>query len=1236
MYLIPFNFVKTSAQRSLHKLVPAVMADLQSSSPDPLGLCDENVSQASNRRAIRPSISPRKPLTNSSGNVRRQEFYISTPPAKVKKSFDSDSPSPKKEAESPWRIRLTVEAERVEDHIPFSIGGNMCQGMTTTTTVPLKGGDDELSGPKRGRGRPRKSLVDQRPQNGTPRPKAIRKRKDTLDADDESMLDSWAPTPPRRRTSRSTSVTPAITEHSQSEADLQNRTSTPTRRSPERLVKARPFSRSRSRNRRKEITPRKLGQSIGQEEEIPSMVEEVHIIPDQPEAPSPSPQPCLVKDIHESQADSLSAPPAAHLTSPCETSTQSIEDEQMWRNMIRKHSVSPAVNDSPSSGLESVDPTDYHRDFDTILESEEFSMVSVESLKSTAERLKEPSSMLPTPPSSDIHDSRRGSERLSETPLESKYGSKVIQDTITNTSNVPSSAQVRPFRTPSAGMSTPTEPAAPKPRLPSQPTGHGKQQLDDTSKYDRAVKAGEALQSVESPHSVGPYVVQKLASPFHENERNPSGIDYTSKAESKINQPPAAQPSGDTLFGGFSPATRRELKAGLRLGEELAKRQDEIVGTPMQASTLEQVHASPSVSQPHASPSVPESNVELKPISTQGSLLYPTIRTSHLPSPVDSVFSESNDQVSWHIEPSHETRDCSSLHEGKVSSSDPDSEVDPTMMAREAEWQREREAVSKQINEANASQVIVINGDSDSEDQDTTRSSPDVDPHFDLSLARDAVKMENGRVKELLPKTEETSNRRCTIPSPWRRRGEAAERSVDDSCDSDLFWEPDMADIEAARRREARRTQREASQGPSQHSTDFSATKRSAFAAGGSRIRKLQPTKRSLEETGNKEAVEHAKLDGVTTSLDSNSFAANQSRLQPAEELMVDAEDLDSTNRLMLDSFEANRSRIQPTQELIDETDVIQQAASDDESIFEYDSYAANREMLQPTEELLAAEDATVTLAEDVPPDVVPLPDSPSLLPVDPNLLAENHEKQVPSAQRTLSQSKHAASMSSCNTAPVQASSSWVSALTAPIMSLFSSGPSCPAATKEDILISSPHERMPMMLPVCETHIRALEPLVWASVLFNPDIFPFNTRSLSNYVLGSTVRTRGGWARTITKADCGVLDAFLVLFRWRGIVPPSGRGLNDGERLTCKHIAGMIVSIWVQMVMEGHASVKDWKGVTAGLTRRGDRMWRETDVVRLDRDVKFVHSKREDFQRNGLPSWKERGLQGPFKLAKPL
>ena len=958
---------------------------------------------------------------------------------------------------------------------------------------------------------------------------------------------------------------------------------------------------------------------------------------DEPEAPLPLPQPLLVRDMNKSEADSLSAPAAAHLTSPCETSTQSIEDEQMWRNMIRKHSVSPAVNETHSSSLESVDPNDYHRDFDTILESEEFSMVSVESLKSTAERLKEQSSMLPTPPSSDIYNSRRGSERLSETPLDSTFGSKVVQGTMTKISCDLPNTQVRQFRTPSADWSTPIEPTAPDPRMPRQSTGHGEQRLGDMFKYDRAVKAGEALQSVESPHSAGPNVVQKLASPFHETKKNSSEIDHTNKTESKIDQWPADQTSRDKLFGGFSPATKRELKAGLRLGEELAKRQDETLGTPMQASTLEEGHAAPSLSHPHASPSVPisESNVELKPISTPGPLLYPAIRTSQLPSPTSSVFSESKDKVSWRTEPSCETHESYLPAEGRVPSSDADSEVDHTMMAREAEWQREREAVSKQIKEANASQVIVLDGDSDSEDLDTTRSPTDVDSLPESSLARDAVKMDNGRVKELPPKTEETSNRRCTIPSSWRRRGEAAERSVDKSCDSDLFWEPDMVHIEAARRREARRIRREASRSPSQVSTKFPATKKPAFAAEGSQIRKLQPTK-LVEEIDSIVALEHTKLDGAITSLDSNSFEANQSRLQPAEELMANAVDSDSTNQLTLDSFEADRSRIQPTRELIDETAVIQQANNEDDSTFEYDSYAANREMLQPTEELLEAEDATVTLAEDVPPDVVPLPDSPSLFPVDPNLLAEKDEKQVLSARGPQSQSEQAPSMSSCSTEPGQATSSWVSAFTAPIMSLFSSGPTCPAATKEDILISSPHERMPMMLPVCEKHIRALEPLVWASVLFNPDIFPFNTRSLSNYVLGSTVRTRGGWARTITKADCGVLDAFLVLFRWRGIVPPPGRGLNDGERLTCKHIAGMIVSIWVQMVMEGHASVKDWKGVTTGLTRRGDRMWRETDVARLDRDVKFVRSKREGFQRNGLPSWKERGLQGPFKLAKPL
>ena len=1216
------------APRKLDSICRRRMAHVQSSSPDPLGLSDENMGRGSPSRVRRPNISPRKPLADASGNARRQDFYISTPPPKARHSINSKASSPQRESESPWRIRLTVQAERVDDAEHMGIGGNLYQAKTTTTTIPLKCGDDASLATKRGRGRPRKSNDGQKTKNGTPKPKAV-KRKNIAEAEEFTPLDSWAPTPPRRRAYKSGNPSGVHKSPILNAPGLTTETSTPTRRSPERLVKARPFSRSRSRGRRQEITPRKLGQSVELEDETPSMKQaDIH---------SPSGLGTTCPKQHSKKETETDDREDSHLASqgvrgsvsPCETSTQGAEDEHMWRNMIRRHSVSPAAELSRSSISDPADPTDCHRDFDTILESEGFSMVSVESLRSTSERLKEQSSMLPTPPSSDMHSSTRVSECRDPIPMDAAHQDDISRGGATESATNVSIAGQHVTQTPDMGLISPIEPEAPRPRPAHPETRQEHQRLNESCKYDRAVRAGEALQSVESPANRRSQEAEdRLASPFHEIKR-PTSIPKNELTKVTTSIPPIrpmTQPS-NTLFGGFSPATRRELKAGLRLGEELAKRNNDVSKQPAPGFVYrhESCHPDSSRSHPPGTASRPRLCAVRTPAISAGPSLYPTLDTSHLPSPARSTFDANEDQMSWRVESTHEIGHPLPPNEDAVSPDRQDSGIDYTMMTREAEWQREREAVSKQIQDANSSQVIVINSDDESEDLTTHGEFSGTNSSHESLPARGIDSFEDSQRPKLPDKPEGPTQRRRTIPSPWRREGEAAERSTVDPQDSDLFWQPDMADIKAAKRREERKQWREGSENTSQVSARRPPQRKSR-PTNGPNANDISDLRGTLEHSNSKESV---------TGLNSQSFLANQSRLQPKEELMAEVGEIDSTVNSDLDSFEVNRSRIQPTNELEDDSRVYTIGNDDEEaSDSEFDSYDANRDVLQPTAELFADEDVTVTLAEDVPPDVVPLPDSPSLGPVDPNLLEDVDDEPI--RPKTQEVQKHSVATTSRVVQPKQASSSWFSALATPIWSLFSTGPPCPAATMEDILVSSPREDMPMMLPTCDVHIRALEPLVWASVLFNPDIFPFNPEALSNYVLGSTVHTRGDWSRTITKADCGILEAFLVLLGYRGVDPPPGRGLVDGERLTCKHIVGMIVGIWVQMVMEGHADVKDWKDVKTGRTRRGDRMWRKSDVVRLERDVKFVKAKREHFQQNGLPSWKERGFQGPFKLAKPL
>ena len=1133
-----------------------------SSSPDPLGMSNENLFSASPTKTNQASLSPRKPLGTVTGNVQVQDFFVSTPPSKPQNAASRrDSKQHKNENESPWRIRLTVQADRM-DGLEGQMSPVRLTEKRTTTTIPLKGGDDEDEDGKlvkRGRGRPRKSIDSPMPRNGTPKPKAADRRKTMLVEEMPEIGDCWAPTPPRKKRGRKKqSRQPDEEQTPDTNQKLVAVAITPKTRTPERTVKARPFSRSRSKSRRKEITPKKPA-------------EESELESDSTAVPAPQTDGSSLRARTPEKPLMSEGTPSEHIsvnnimssgekeTPARERSNLDVADGNMWRSMLRKDSVSPA-----SKGLESssADPTESHQEYDTILESEGFSMVSVESLQSVGDFSNR----------SQHEASVQGG--VSQEGIDERSSELADREQLTAlsppTSNRPSAARdsLVSVQTPQGLEATPSIPSKPHP-ITTLPTRTVDEPMDGTPRMERVKRAGSALQDVPSPQQQAAYSGQtNLASPF--NVRQDDGLHGELRPQARKSSTPTGGFMNDP-FSGFSAATRRELRAGLRLGEELAKREQTSspVEEPARHGHLQLADGIPvNLDKPtlnrmalKTSIAAPEDQVFRNSIGSN----------RQLPSPRSSEFDRDDDRMSWKAQtPIHPAGSTPKAKSDTFSDDD-----------WKIEYQQEKNAVVRQIQQANASQVIVIHSDDDYLGSSQCSS---------VSLGNEVrPDVEDPEPSEALVKLETSRPHRSQLPSPWRRAGSQLE-----SCESDLFWQPDQGQSEVAKKREQRRKQRELSQNSSLTSASPSIVEQKPLHS-----THLVP-----------KLIDHTSR---TTKIPLRDPASPQTPKQT----------LDSWNA-------ADESTIDSVQHSEEDSSVESfQNSEAEDSYPDEESGDWTRDCIQPTDELLQTQ-TSISLALDESAASVPLPGTPSLGPIDPALQGEV-EDLAPELANQSSRDAHPPEV-------VKGPSSWFSTLTAPITSLFGSKtPQAslfpfPPISRSDILMSSPKESLPLLLPWTQAHSNALDPLYNASIIYHPALFPFNPRSPCADLLGATIHVPNGWARKITQTDCGVIDAFLVVLEARGYLESSPSALIRENLISCQDIAVQLVWLWVYMVTSGEVKLRDWQGVMIGRREAGDRTWTERDTDWSRSRTKYFKKKRAQFEVHGLPSWWEKGLKGPFKF----
>ncbi len=849
--------------------------------------------------------------------VQLQNFVISTPSNKLNTLDLSPTRSKAKteNALSPWRIRVTVEAERDESGksmgkgvgklLDFESPTKKPKAQTTITTVPVKGVESSPPAPKRW-GRPRKSGTTPIKRNGTPRPSRRSKRL-SMDGALEGIVqntDSVA----------TVDIVPTLTTTAgRSGAQETSRTAPPA---PEEVSPAKGVRGRRGRGRRNIGTPVKIAvdPQLHYQNQTPSeetgVTNEGQILRDidvnsatsssaasNQHAPESRDMAC---DIRKETAKSGSKKNEHGVTAPMHTRSRGTgaevqnlrtDDEDLWRDLTRNDGFDPeSVSHQRAQGLgnerniehlsggsdseQGEDGNPHLGELDSILESEGFSMVSIASISSARDHLSSPPYSRPVvqgepslvevgepnlhqnPSSVDgsggsssatklNHHARSKPDRQSSVAFEeaisdypkssmlmaltrspqppTKYRSQVQIGPTINHSASPyrgnraslAGADIRsspPILTVGHGT-RPTQQTPSivysSPRLPP-PLHPPSTKKSQTPKLARVIRTGIALQGILSNEA-------RLRSPF------------SSPSKGSVSNQKSPRERLDDLFSGFGDGTRRELRAGLRLGEELAKRQAENNQCTDQVAPVERGEVDDVFTEERTEyPRLPtpddskEYSLPLPDKEPQDVRYSALLSPGQSSSPAKPLGREDYDAMSWRVDTPVKV-----LHADVTPQTQAEQEVGnetnwSTMEGREAKWQRERQAVSRQIENANTSQVIVIDDTAVLSHDDASFESssqdglaePEHEPQKDIwqeEACSTSLASSPGLpvTQDPYPTVDMLKPPRGKIPSPWRRDGEMvySDEAVED--EAALFWQPDTCSKQASRAREERRRRKD-------------------------------------------------------------------------------------------------------------------------------------------------------------------------------------------------------------------------------------------------------------------------------------------------------------------------------------------------------------------------------------------------------------------------------------------
>lgn len=754
------------------------------SSPDPLGppgdaeyLISSPLKPLSDYRHVMSSPKPRTPSiqttkkTNnkSSQPVRLQDIVMSATPTPGGNGENRLSPTKStmhsENNLSPWRIRVTVEAEH-EDDIDNGNGAHMKSlSGAKTTKVPLKKETGSPS-PKKKRGRPRKSdaspgnLTPSKTSRNTPRAKTDsggkRKRagprKSLPDSDVAESIEGGDRSDSASAKSRGDSLFDiAVDQNAGSVAQSSNYDDF----EEDVLLGSVSSNNSSPRASKKRLSnnPSLPARELGNE-----LDENTRLTPTK--QPSSGRKRAEVSPENTTHAGHTPGPRARFYPTPT-TSSSLVEDE---------HHIKPAIAPNASfademlieEADEMVDVTHGHRDFDTIMESEGFSMVSLDTLPSAKQHVDSTSKIISQTSNSEAN--------LVNPPAPvPPHIKQLMEASSLRPSPKPQSLQ-NLDKSPAQTKHTPAVNNNSSPKQPPPPAQAAQLPALTTKKpiprLARVVRSGIALQGVLDRRGRN----SKLRSPF------------SSPSQSGSKSPADRKKRLDDLFRGFDIETQRELRAGLRFGEELARRQREAEAERRNEEARRQS----------------ETRFDTGDEMEQN-VIYPKLPMSDFEAEYEYPLEEENDsQQGEGITPATPIRNPRVLPE--------DIEMPSEMLRREEEWQREREAISREIQMANSSQVIVIDSDDDGDDGDKVEQgqsgnseeapedyggdSIDEDDEYEdiwQLEARDPDSLGESTSFVNESELEVSKPRRSGIPSPWKR-GEDVDYSQDVGTAPSLFW----------------------------------------------------------------------------------------------------------------------------------------------------------------------------------------------------------------------------------------------------------------------------------------------------------------------------------------------------------------------------------------------------------------------------------------------------------------
>ena len=770
------------------------------SSPDPLAdsVNDENT------LAVARSASPAKRISQS---PLRHAFEptVSTP-QRTKSVSDMIVNSPSRTISeqilSPWKIRVTVEAEPEDPHETAP------RTRTRTFKIPLRDASSPVPIPDEehiSRGRRPAVSPSKGKRSGTPvrgRSNSRSRRKSLTDLDitvlgDDGDSDDWTKrnSPKKRKARRkskiantqesvasdtasktiigdadATSPKPRaqkrkssfqIREDSEAEGSRSTKDAAANPRSPElRTIDLNRVS----------LRPRSLSTKFRKRQDIPVSED----VPD-------------VRKVSHISVESYPTPES------------SIGDEE--------------------EAKEVSDPTEEHAGFDSILESEGFTMIDLVSIPSARNFLSSPpetrdtGDQAPFQPQASISNenpqkqlpSSNREEPLSVAPLSTKPSAipsylTLQADESDISSNVPSSPPESvpspssiPSKRPTSAVRHITPPTYSSPKLPTPqapvPAPIGNKQLPSPTLVRQTIQANAALQTAPSPNPMASTVPKtpSLLSPFRK-----TAVSTAKQAD---------------LFEGFDSGTKRELHAGLQLGEELAKSQRRTAqsspGSAGQGSLLQVRNEKELVDK--ACPETDEVHAQQQ-FNNNASASSTSITRSQRQQ-VDDFHSLTPDTASTPANQNTRT---------------PASTAISTQARREREWQLEREAISREIENASASKVIVIDSDDENspikiskassepeqrdeadddiwlEEAEACNSSSSIECHAEERAQRNVLftkteqQRQHDRAKEVVSRP-----RRMLIPSPWKRGDDVPEGStfLTNGDLSGMFWQPGRGEI---------------------------------------------------------------------------------------------------------------------------------------------------------------------------------------------------------------------------------------------------------------------------------------------------------------------------------------------------------------------------------------------------------------------------------------------------------